>query len=229
MNNGDDTAYYLHQGFRVVAVEANPVLCGSGRERFRAEIERGQLTILTLGIAESEGSSTFWVCDSLSEWSSFEHRIASRGGSGCHSVEVQTIPFRKLLGQFGVPEYLKIDIEGADALCIRDLPRDQLPHYISCEDWRDVSERGSRMLLLLYETGYRRFKLLEQTEFEALLPPAEAFLRRCLRSAAYRFRPIGLAALPSRQATRYNSRKRNNYHFKLGSSGPWGEAYRVNG
>ena len=26
MSNGDDTAYYLHRGFRVVAIEANPLL-----------------------------------------------------------------------------------------------------------------------------------------------------------------------------------------------------------
>ena len=35
MHDGDDTAYYLDKGFQVVAVEANPVLVQSGRERFR--------------------------------------------------------------------------------------------------------------------------------------------------------------------------------------------------
>jgi hypothetical protein len=34
MNNGDDTAYYLYKGFRVVAVEADPVLVEAARERF---------------------------------------------------------------------------------------------------------------------------------------------------------------------------------------------------
>ena len=29
MNNGDDTAYYLHLGCRVVAVEADPVLAAA--------------------------------------------------------------------------------------------------------------------------------------------------------------------------------------------------------
>ena len=31
MHNGSDTAYYLHKGFRVLAIEANPVLAKQGR------------------------------------------------------------------------------------------------------------------------------------------------------------------------------------------------------
>jgi hypothetical protein len=34
MHNGDDTAYYLASGYDVVAVEANPTLCASARDRF---------------------------------------------------------------------------------------------------------------------------------------------------------------------------------------------------
>jgi hypothetical protein len=34
MNNGDDTAYYLQRGFRVIAVEANPALVSQAIQRF---------------------------------------------------------------------------------------------------------------------------------------------------------------------------------------------------
>ena len=40
-NNGDDTALLLLQGFRVVAVEADPQLVAAGRRRFAQE-ERAQ-------------------------------------------------------------------------------------------------------------------------------------------------------------------------------------------
>ena len=223
MNNGDDTAFYLYQGFRVVAIEADPVRCESARKRFADAIQHGRLTILNVGIAEREGTATFWVCESVPEWSSFEHRVASRRGSPCHSIEVHTMRFRQVLEQFSIPEYLKIDIEGADPLCVRDLPREPLPPYISVEDWIEAGERGSRMLELLYETGYRRFKLLEQSEFEGVLTTAEAFFRRCVRSAAYRLRPLGLSQIPRQLAARYDSRVRNGYSFEAGSSGPWGE------
>ncbi|TIL80880.1 MAG: FkbM family methyltransferase, partial [Mesorhizobium sp.] len=39
MNNGDDTAYYLHRGFRVVAIEADPDLCNGAVSRFGKELE----------------------------------------------------------------------------------------------------------------------------------------------------------------------------------------------
>ena len=35
-HNGDDTAFYLHKGYRVIAIEANPVLAKSITVRFAA-------------------------------------------------------------------------------------------------------------------------------------------------------------------------------------------------
>ena len=43
MHRGDDTAYYLHKGFRVVGVEANPAMADHLRGRFKSEIATGAL------------------------------------------------------------------------------------------------------------------------------------------------------------------------------------------
>ena len=51
MNNGDDTAYYLSRGHRVVAIEANPILAKEGAKRFAAEITAGRLKILAQSLA----------------------------------------------------------------------------------------------------------------------------------------------------------------------------------
>lgn len=40
MNNGDDTAYYLWRGFRVVAIEATPELVATAANRFRCEMKQ---------------------------------------------------------------------------------------------------------------------------------------------------------------------------------------------
>ena len=37
MNNGDDTAYYLHLGYRVVAIDADPTLIERAKLRFEQE------------------------------------------------------------------------------------------------------------------------------------------------------------------------------------------------
>src|SRR5262245_6208551 len=54
MNNGDDTAYYLRRGFRVVAIEADTRLAKYAGERFGTQISSGQLRILNIGIAAEE-------------------------------------------------------------------------------------------------------------------------------------------------------------------------------
>lgn len=171
MNNGDDTAYYLHRGYRVVAVEANPVLVEGAARRFHAEIDAGRLVIRNLGIAETEGQFPFWICELHSEWSSFDRRIASRENSGHYAITVSCVRFRSLLEEFGVPVYLKIDIEGNDVLCLKDLTRETAPDYISVE----ASELG--LLDLLEGLGYDRVKCISQFHFLPLeLPPAAAQL-----------------------------------------------------
>ena len=40
-HRGEDTAYYLHQGFRVVGVKANPSMADHLRNRFASEIASG--------------------------------------------------------------------------------------------------------------------------------------------------------------------------------------------
>lgn len=113
MNNGDDTAYYLRRGFRVVAIEANTCLAECAAERFREQISSGQLRILK---AAEGGALPCWICETYSEWSSFDRKIASRDGCPHHEVMVPCRRFASVLEEFGVPYYLKVDIEGNDIL-----------------------------------------------------------------------------------------------------------------
>ena len=59
MHNGDDTAYYLWRGFRVVAIEPNPGLVATAAERFRREIEAGELKVLNVAVAAEDGELPF--------------------------------------------------------------------------------------------------------------------------------------------------------------------------
>ena len=61
MHNGDDTEYYLAKGYRVIAVEANPLLCAEAEERFAETIAAGRLRVLNLAIAETSGEAEFYV------------------------------------------------------------------------------------------------------------------------------------------------------------------------
>jgi hypothetical protein len=45
----------------VLAIEANPVLAAEAQVRFKKEIALALLTVLNIGVADREGTLSFWV------------------------------------------------------------------------------------------------------------------------------------------------------------------------
>lgn len=157
MHVGEDTVHYLKKGFRVIAVEANPVLVEKNTKKFQNQIASGQLIILNKGIADKEGVLPFYVNHRLSEWSSFDKATGTRDNTGYHIIEVPCVTTGSLFEKYGMPFYLKVDIEGFDHYCLSDIPDTGIkPRYASCEaisiDWLDI----------LSLKGYTKFKLINQ-------------------------------------------------------------------
>ena len=224
MNNGDDTAYYLHCGYRVVAVEANPTLADQARRRFRRELASGALTLLNVGVAEEPGDAAFWVCETHSDWSSFHRTVASRDGSPHHAVTVPCRTFRSVLEEFGTPYYLKVDIEGNDGLCLRDLAPGRLPKYTSVE----ASDLG--LLFRLRDLGYTRFQCISQFHYLPLeWPPSRRQRRYEAALRLSRSRNLLVRAVRRLGARRWLERRLSQprtcggWTFPVGSSGPFGE------
>jgi FkbM family methyltransferase len=160
MNNGDDTEFYLSRGFGVVAVEANPSLCERACERFGAAIGEGRLSIVNAAIGPKPGDATFFVNRDNDHWSSLDIGWAGREGSRCQEIAVQCVTLLDLFDEFGVPHYLKIDVEGADQDVLEQLPGTALlPLYVSVEDCRF----GPRYMEIMSSCGYDGFKLLDQS------------------------------------------------------------------
>lgn len=230
MHDGEDTASYLAQDYAVLAIEADPSLASAGIARFDDAIRRGQLHVLNVGIGEPSSGSQFWICDDNSRWNSFDVRIASRNGSRHHPIQVTSRSFRDILADFGTPEYLKIDIEGADWLCVRDLNPRYLPRFISVEsecagDGQLLTEEESlRMLNLLRDTGYSRFKLVSQDDFTtAAYPDPWRIVRQITDSAAYgRLSQLHLSRFVRRLSTKGRLERLNGQARPYGSTGPWG-------
>jgi FkbM family methyltransferase len=229
MNNGDDTAYYLHRGFRVVAIDANPQACEQARQRFKDELRHGRLTILNAGITAEAGNWDFWICESESAWCSFDRTIASRGGLPHHSIQVPCRTFDSVLSEYGVPYYLKVDIEGHDLLCVDGLRTvSSRPKYVSIEI-ADLEES----LRVLTALGYASFKCISQFTFIPLqLPPVEVqrraeFWHRLLTQRDFHLRVIRKAVGPAGRrwfGVRYTrTRCCDGWVFNNGSSGPFGE------
>jgi FkbM family methyltransferase len=175
---GEDTDFYLRKGFTVVAIEANPVLAKKLRERFRSKLSDGSLSVIEAAIAENPGEVDFYVNKSKSVWGTIRPEWAERNASfGCPSqlVRLKALTFAEVIMKYGVPYYLKIDIEGADLLCLEGLmdQRDR-PKFVSIE-----SEKRSWSALLdefeiLIRLGYSRFKIVNQTQIGRQKPPNPA-------------------------------------------------------
>jgi FkbM family methyltransferase len=180
LHKGEDSEFYLKKGFKVVAVEANPKLCQQAGVRLRQYGDLGLATIVNAAIAEQAGPITFFVNEQFSIWGTTSKEWAARNescGTRSSEITVEGIPFSELVERFGVPYYLKIDIEGADLLCLQALERFRSrPKYISIESTK-VSWKGlMREFELLKSLGYSRFKIVDQSQVasqECPKPPKE--------------------------------------------------------
>jgi FkbM family methyltransferase len=229
MHNGDDTAYYLFRGYRVVAIDADPQACENARQRFKNELDNGRLAVLNVGITAEPGHRDFWICEPHPEWSSFNRQIASRDGSPHHVIQVPCRTFDSLLQEYGVPYYLKVDIEGNDLQCVDGLrTMSEAPRYLSIE----LSDLENS-LQKLSSLGYTTFKCISQFLFLPLQdPPTEAqkraeFWHRLLtrRNLPLRLVRKGIGPMGRRwMNTKYtHTRRLGDWTFKGGSSGPFGE------
>jgi FkbM family methyltransferase len=175
---GQDSDFYLKKGFTVVAVEANPALCEGLRLRFSQEIAEGRYVLVEKAVGERFGKVTFFLNTEQSIWGTTEYNPRYKERSGVSpnwtKIVVPSIPFSGLTDQFGVPYYLKIDIEGADVLCLEDLMKaEDRPNFISIERQPFLSHQ-LKELALLKALGYTRFKIVDQKAVMHQQPPRPA-------------------------------------------------------
>jgi FkbM family methyltransferase len=195
MHDGGDTARFLADGFKVVAIEANPHLVQDATARFASEIRSGQLVILGAAIGTQRGTASFGICETDSIWSTFDPEMIERNqqaGATYRFIEVETIPFGDVLGRFGIPHYLKIDIEGYDMLCVQALHAYPVkPAYISLESSVSINtaplDAVFNELAELWTLGYRRFRYVNQAHSENSAPPVGRRIDQRWRSLAAAF------------------------------------------
>lgn len=231
MHNGDDTAFYLHRGFRVVAVEADPSLVEAAQQRFARELDAGRLTLVHAGIADKNGTAEFYLCEGKSEFNSFDRANATKFGHTCRGIQIPCCTFDSILQQHGLPHYLKIDIECYDAQCVAALQPRELPRYISCELTR------TSQLEQLAELGFNSFKLVWQGHHRAVLdetrslsawagatiPQISPLTWVAKKYRSLRDRSVRASARALRKCRILAPENPWNWKFRHGSSGPFGE------
>jgi len=172
LHKGEDTDYYVKKGFRVIAFEADPDLAEQCRTRFQKEIENGKLTIVEGAIVDSSLEKAqdkvvkFYKNRDNSVWGTVAHDWAHRNedlGTSNEIIEVPAVSFPDCLKKYGIPHYLKIDIEGMDAVCLEALTQfEEKPDYLSIESEKVSFSKLTEEIDLLTELGYNKFQAIQQ-------------------------------------------------------------------
>ena len=158
LHNGKDSRFYLDKGFRVVAFEANPILASQSALLLADYLESGQLIIENVGIGEVEGTFPFYRNLDNDEWSSFRKAVGTRENTQFDVLDIKVIPAAQAIQKYGMPYYMKIDIEGHDYMVVRALKNfNRRPKYLSMED------SGPYCLKELEDVGAKRVKFQNQT------------------------------------------------------------------
>jgi FkbM family methyltransferase len=155
-HNGNDTAYYLSRGFRVVAIEAHPQYCCALYQRFRQAIGMGKLHVLNFAVAERPGLCALLESQKESQWSTIVPEVAASKSGSFREMIVPALTFEHVFERFSTPYYLKVDIEGSELNVFRHLV--DRPEYVSFETCEDVFD----ILFILRKLGYSRYKLVNQ-------------------------------------------------------------------
>lgn len=167
MHFGEDTDFYLKKGFRVVAFEANPDFVEHCRSRFSDAIAANRLTIISGAVAPgAEVTLPFYVNTVESTWGTLNPDWVARNdrrGVPSRQINVERIDIGEQFRRYGVPYYLKIDIEGSDTAAAEALRalKDR-PRFISIETDINRFSRLKKEIDLLVSLGYRRFKPVQQ-------------------------------------------------------------------
>ena len=167
---GEDTAFYLEKGFRVVAFEADPDLVKFNQEMFSTQIANKQLTIVQGAIVQdaSLGKVTLYKNKDIRVWGTVNESWARRNedlGTSNELIEVDTVNFADCNKQYGMPYFMKIDIEGADTVCINTLyDFESGPAYISLESDKVSFDALIGEINTFKELGYNKFIALQQED-----------------------------------------------------------------
>jgi FkbM family methyltransferase len=179
MHIGKDTEFYLKKGFKVISVEANPKLVEKGREQFRSEIEKGQLVIVNKAISDTTDTIDFYIFKNKDDWGTIYPEWNRKMDFDVETIKVETTTLESIMEEYGVPYYMKIDIEGADILCLKSLLKmNMLPTCLSIEllSPNNLGKNVNALDILchLKVLGYNKFLISDQSKNNLIKCPYPA-------------------------------------------------------
>jgi FkbM family methyltransferase len=158
-NHGTKTDIFLRLGAKVVSVEPDETNQEVLRQKFhKLRITPKQVNIVGKAVSEKGGKTTLWIekpgsaKNTLSsKWVEALGKDATRFGQPLYfpdRKEVESITLERLIADYGIPFFIKIDVEGHELSVLKGMKR-PVP-YLSFEvNLPDFKQEGIQCLKLL--------------------------------------------------------------------------------
>lgn len=226
--DGEDTYFYLRNGYSVVAIDANPHVIYQAKISFQPYITSGSLRLVHRAISQYDKQTSLFYISSNTLWSSLQKQNACRHMSRAKCIHVKTTTLAAIFNKYGTPYYCKIDLEGAESLALESIAwANATPKYISVEvNYPNPiqSHKSTDTLQLLHKLGYTKFKLIDQETLSILQHGVNFYQKQSSLLFKILSRAINRLNIPS---TKYSNRLRLankfGYKFPYSASGPFGE------
>ncbi len=191
VHTGQDTTFYLKKGFRVVGIEPHPDIYESIKRLLNSYIESGQLTLLNIAVSSKDEPITFYANLDRSFWGTISADRVKESDHSFRSCSLEmTVTgrrFESILEEFGIPYYLKVDIEGSEPPPISFLQRvDAKPQFISIESTKASWNALLEELEFLKKLGYQKFKAVNQAKVTQEVCPSAARKGKYIHSISIR-------------------------------------------
>lgn len=154
-NRGDAVIAGLSKGYKVVAIEAAPRIFRALENNFKGNPE---VRLLKFAVAEKDFETVkFYECieDGLStlnvDWLTSD--TMPYKGKDFWTVEVTTITMDTLVSLYGVPDLIKVDVEGAEWAVFGGMTK---KYGMLTFEWTDVTaDEHQKQLMYLHSLGYK--------------------------------------------------------------------------
>jgi len=179
VHTGMDSLYYLKKGFKVIGIEANPRLVNKIKNKLNDYIEQGKFILINKAITnKTDKKIDFYINEKKKDWGTVLSNWNRTMNNKFKKISVETITLQKIIETYGLPYYLKIDIEGSDVLILDSLLEiNEKPKYLSIEllsinNLKNEKIDYLEILNKLKKLGYNKFILYNQAKKREVLKPS---------------------------------------------------------
>lgn len=161
-NVGNKTEVFLKQGAEVLCVEPQKECIDRLKQKYS---NNPKVNICNSAVGESEGQETIFICESntISTMSNdfmietSKERFKNNVWSKKEIVNVTTLD--KLIVEYGLPKYCKIDVEGYEVEVLKGLTKPI--EYISIEFVPELSKKTLECIEIINNLGNYRFNYID--------------------------------------------------------------------